>query len=128
MSELQGEPTNRRTHRGWLAVAIVAAALGGGVVGGLTTILVAPAQIGPRGSAGDAGPTGPTGPAGQATALNTNVLGYCVNVNYYTYTDSSGTSNTWVSGVYISAPAKDPNSGTLSCPSGQFVSLTPTSS
>lgn len=98
-----------------LAAAAVVALFAGGVGAVIATTLVST-------DAGDRGPAGPAGPAGEsapARVVDPNKLGYCVDV-----TNNYGGNTAFVQ--YMSLYAPTSNNGTLSCSSGQFVSLTPT--
>jgi hypothetical protein len=115
-------PTNNLTAPRWLlATSACVIALVAGCAGAAMTHLAFPAQRGPVGHTGPAGPTGPAGKAGtdgSSATLDTNKIGYCFSVSTQ-YKDV-----TWVDDVQLFAPTS--NNGTLSCPVGSFVSLTPT--
>jgi len=70
------------------------------------------------GPSGPAGHVGPEGPSGSLQVVDTNKLGYCFQSSYQ-YNDEVS----WIDSAYLVAPTN--NGGTLSCPSGSFVSLTP---
>lgn len=116
-------PPSAGPSRLLLAVIGVAIALVAGVIGGLVGQTIFPAKNGARGPHGDAGPMGPQGPAGSAATiqtLDTNKVGYCFDTSS-TY-DSNYPINI-VTNVSLSPPTD--TGGTLSCPSGTFVALTP---
>jgi hypothetical protein len=109
----QPKPPGVMTWKVAPLIALVALVLGFG--GGLVSHAAFPA---PKGATG---PTGPPGPSGVGTPIDLNNMGYCVSV-------STMNNQTWdafyVTNVSISAPTD--TAGTLSCPSGQYVSLEPT--
>ena len=119
--ELDAHAT-RSTPKWLLALAVAVIALVAGAVGATLSHLAFPAEAGPPGQTGSTGPTGPAGAPGvdgASSTLDTNKVGYCFN-----YSTQYRGSDTWVDSVELFAPTS--NNGTLSCPVGNFVSLTPT--
>ncbi len=107
-------------------IALSIALLAGGI-GALITGAAFPAKDGKVGATGPIGAKGPAGPPGSAAAVakvnvDTNKLGYCFNTN--AGTDSNGDYT--VTSVSLFPPTVSAG-GALSCPVGQFVSLTPNS-
>lgn len=110
------------TPRWFFVIAAAVLAVVAGAAGAGLSQLAFPAQRGPAGPAGATGATGPAGrngTDGTVASLDTNKLGYCFSSDY----QYSG-NQSWISDVQLFAPTS--NNGTLSCPSGQFISLTPT--
>jgi hypothetical protein len=128
-------------HRPLVTVGLaVLIALVAGMVGATLDHLAFPAHngatgargavgvAGPRGTPGTKGATGPQGAPGQAANISavlaaipqfdTNKLGYCFNEEG---TDTLGVYT--ITSVNFTAP--EDNAGTLSCPIGTFISLTP---
>jgi hypothetical protein len=108
------------------AIVCVLIALFAGAIGALTSATAFPAHNGKAGVVGARGPAGPAGPAGSAASVanvnvNTSKLGYCFNTT--DGTDSMGDYT--ITGVQLFPPTD--SDGALSCPEGQFVSLTPNS-
>lgn len=103
----------------WLAglVAMVAVAAGG--LAGFVASGLHPGPAGPPGTHGPRGLPGHQGNEGQAaTAAH---LGVCFTYSTQTSTDGS---TSWVTSVQVSPPML--TAGVASCPSGQFVPVSPT--
>lgn len=123
-SESRGA-TLRSTPKWLFALGGIAIALTAGAAGaGLTQLAFTPeaGSVGPAGPTGLAGSIGPVGAPGNNAAsqrLDTNKVGYCFDYSYQYNSDIN-----WIDSVSLFAPTS--NNGTLSCPSGSFISLTPT--
>jgi hypothetical protein len=107
-----------------LAIIGLSIALLAGGIGALISGAAFPAKDGKVGASGPAGPAGPPGSAASVAKVNvdTNKLGYCFTTNGGT--DSNGDYS--IRSVSLFPPTVS-SGGALSCPEGQFVSLTPDS-
>lgn len=127
VSEAVIDPQKARPSTLRLAMIALLIALIAGGIGASISAALFPATNGKVGIQGPAGHAGPAGPAGSAASVakvnvDTNKLGYCFNTN--SGTDSMGNYN--ITGVSLFPPTVS-SGGALSCPVGQFVSLTPNS-
>lgn len=122
-----------KQNKGWLRMlAVGAIALVGGFAGAAIYYAALPNRgpqgvAGIQGIAGPAGPQGEAGPPGAASTVDLSKVGLCYNAPTFTATGlfNANSVNNWVTSVYIYAPTS--TNGVLSCGSGSYVPLQPTS-
>jgi hypothetical protein len=131
MQEL-ATPVAPKKDRGWLRMlAVGLIALIGGFAGAAVYYAALP-NPGPKGAQGIQGAAGPTGPQGEAgppgtsSTVDLSKVGLCYSAPTFQATGlfGSGSVNNWVTNVYIYAPSS--TNGVLSCGSGSYVPLQPT--
>jgi len=111
-----------REHVLTLVVAVLsAAAVGFGAGYGASDYHPGPAGArglsGASGARGNVGAAGPAGAAGAAASVQQ--LGVC-----FSYTTWTSGGSTWINSVDVSSPYKN-HDGTVSCPTGTYVPVTP---